>query len=298
MIRAWPLLLIVATGCLRNAAFPCSQDSDCARSSEQGVCEPTGFCSFSDPTCADGRRYGDLSGSLANQCVGDSITPDGPPGDGPPGDGPGMDTPTAAPFCDAANEPTLVGCWEFENTLADASGDGNDGTGTSVSFGTGQLGQGAVLTSGSHIAVADSNSLTPTAITIEGWIDPTALPTAGNRMGIVDNDGQYGFFLEPTGLSCSASVTVDATVTITPGTFTHVACTYDGTTGHVYVNGSDVGMATGGAALGAGNTNGAALGGNSPTGDTLVGTIDQLRIWNTARTAQQICTAAGKSSCP
>ena len=29
-----------------------------------------------------------------------------------------------------------------------------------------------------------------------------------------------------------------------------------------------------------------------------IGAIDQLRVWNVARTAQQICTAAGKVTCP
>ena len=33
-------------------------------------------------------------------------------------------------------------------------------------------------------------------------------------------------------------------------------------------------------------------------GETLVGMIDQVRVWNAARTAAQICTAAGKPSCP
>jgi len=295
-MRACLVMLVLAAGCLRNAAFPCSQDTDCARSGEQGVCETTGFCSFVDPVCEGGRRYGDLSGSLSNQCVG-GTTPDGPPGDGPAGDT-GGDGPTVAPFCDAANEPTLVGCWEFENVLTDASGDGNDGTGTSVTFGTGKVGQGAVLAANSHIAVADSASMTPTAITIEGWIKPTALPPGGARMGILDNEGQYGFFLQPTGLSCTVSISVSATVTIQPNQFTHVACTFDGTTGHIYVDGSDVAMATGGSPLGAGSADGAALGGNSPSGDTMVGTLDQLRVWNVARTAKQICDAAGKLSCP
>jgi len=299
-MRGWLLVVVFGLGgCLRNAAFPCSEQSDCLRGGEQGVCEVTGFCSFADPACADGRRYGDLSGSLSNQCVGSDTPLDGPSsGDGPPTDGPPTDGTPAAPFCDAAHEPTLVGCWEFENVLTDASGDGNTGTGTNVSFGAGKVGQGAVLAANSHIAVADSASLTPTAITLEGWIKPTALPATGARMGVIDNDGQYGLFLQPTGLSCTVSVAITATVTITPNVFTHVACTYDGTTGHVYVDGTDVGTATGGTALDAGTAEGGALGGNSPSGDTLVGTIDQFRVWNTARTAQQICTAAGKSSCP
>ncbi len=293
------LLLLALTGCLRNAAYPCNQESDCLRSDEQGVCEPTGFCSFADTTCPDGRRYGDLSGNFAGQCVAGE-TSDG--GVDMPVIDPDMaiDMPPAAPFCDAANEPTLVGCWEFEDVLTDGSGDGNNATVTAgaVTFGTGHSGKAVQLDAAAHLAVADTASMAPTAVTIEGWINPTALPGAGLRMGIVDNNNSYGFFLQQTGLSCTVSVAVSATVVIPTNTFTHVACTFDGTTGTVYVDGTLVATAVGGTPLGAGDTSGTAIGGNSPTGDTLVGSIDQLRVWSVARTAQQICTAAGKSTCP
>jgi lectin-like protein len=72
---------IALGGCLRTTSFTCHEDGDCST----GRCETgVGFCSFSDPTCDSGRRFGDLSGSLANQCV------DGSSG----GDG-GVDTPAA-----------------------------------------------------------------------------------------------------------------------------------------------------------------------------------------------------------
>ena len=284
--------IVHATGCLRTTAFQCSDSTDCARGGGPGVCEPTGFCSFDDGNCNGGRRYGELSGPFAGQCIGGEVTPDAPPFDPDAPDAP--DAPMVAPFCDAAGEPTLVGCWEFENTFTDASG-ANDGIGTGTSFAAGQLGMGAVLVAASHIAVADSLSLTSPSISIEGWINPTALPGVGTRQGIFDNEGQYGLFLQPGGLQC---INVVATVALVPGVFTHVACTYDGTTGRLYVNGSEVAVMGGGAPLGAGDNTGSAIAGNSPANDTLVGVIDQLRIWNVARTAQQICTAAGKTVCP
>jgi hypothetical protein len=49
-------------------AFRCESDPDCQGAAD-GQCEPTGFCSFADSACPDGRRYGDLSGGLAGQCV-------------------------------------------------------------------------------------------------------------------------------------------------------------------------------------------------------------------------------------
>jgi hypothetical protein len=91
-----------------------------------------------------------------------------------------------------------------------------------------------------------------------------------------------------------------ATVTLPTNTFTHVACTYDAATGtgRLFLDGTQVAIATGGTPLGAGNADGAALGGNSPTGDPLLGSLDQMRIFNVPRSAQQICTAAGKQVCP
>lgn len=68
-MRALVLCAVLATsaGCLRGTEFKCAVNDDC--SATDAVCEPTGYCSFSDTECAGGRRYGELSGPLANQCV-------------------------------------------------------------------------------------------------------------------------------------------------------------------------------------------------------------------------------------
>ncbi|MBA3398048.1 MAG: hypothetical protein H0T89_35815 [Deltaproteobacteria bacterium] len=65
------------SSCLSKPRFECASTGDCASSSGPGVCEPDGFCSFTDASCPSGRRYGDLSGPQANQCVG--VPPDAPP---------------------------------------------------------------------------------------------------------------------------------------------------------------------------------------------------------------------------
>jgi hypothetical protein len=300
VIRALLLVLAVAplAGCLKSAAFSCSVETDCTRGGEIGTCEPTGFCSFADASCPSGRRYGELSGALANVCVGMEPTPDAPDDqvdaaiDAP-------DAPPAAPFCDAAGEPTLVGCWEFEGNSNDASGDNNNGTNTNVVFVAGQVGMAAQLAANSHIQLADSVSLQPPAITIEGWIRPTSLPVGGSRQGIVDNNNSYGFFIVSNpapGLQC---VGAGVAVALTPNVYQHVACVYDATGNRIYLNGVEIAAIGPGAPLGAGDATGAVLGGNSNGQlDTLVGEIDQFRIWNVGRTAQQICTAAGLAVCP
>jgi hypothetical protein len=272
---------IALAGCLRTTEFRCAEDAQCG----PGVCEPVGYCSFDDPSCPGGRRFGGLSGAYSDQCLAAEPGPDAPGPDAP-----------VAPFCDAAGEPTLVGCWELDGDLVDRSGDGNAGTGTgAIAYEAGIAGMALRLAGASHVAIADSASLTSPTISLEAWIRPTALPNGATRMGIFDNDGQYGLFLLRTGLTC---LDVTATTAIAAGRWTHVACTYDGGVGRIYVDGAQVAMTGGGSPLGAGNASGSALGGNSPSGDTMVGLIDQVRVWTVARTAQQICSAAGRASCP
>lgn len=69
-----------SSGCLRSTQFECSSNVDCTRAGAQGTCEAVGFCSFGDPSCEGGRRYGSLSGPFADQCIPppDAAVPDAP----------------------------------------------------------------------------------------------------------------------------------------------------------------------------------------------------------------------------
>lgn len=74
-MRALWLAIVVAggtsAGCLRDTQFKCATSTDCTGGGgAAGTCESTGYCSFADTECADGRRYGSFSGSYSNQCVG------------------------------------------------------------------------------------------------------------------------------------------------------------------------------------------------------------------------------------
>ncbi len=68
---AW-LSLALTSACspFGGGSFVCEQSSQCSQGSVAGMCQPNGFCSFDDSSCASGQRYGDLSGSVANSCVG------------------------------------------------------------------------------------------------------------------------------------------------------------------------------------------------------------------------------------
>lgn len=75
-------VLSLSAGCLRKTEFKCQTNDQC---STGGVCETTtGYCSFADMDCPDGRRYGDLSGDLSGQCVGGGSVADGGVVDTPP----------------------------------------------------------------------------------------------------------------------------------------------------------------------------------------------------------------------
>lgn len=93
--RALGLLgVAVLGGALAQAAcsssvFVCHGDDDCRSGGMSGTCEATGYCSFPDPSCASGARYGGLAGdSLADECV--------PPGEGSTGTDTSSGSSTAA----------------------------------------------------------------------------------------------------------------------------------------------------------------------------------------------------------
>lgn len=57
-------------GCLNIGAYNCTDSTQCRRGSEAGFCQPTGYCSYADPICATGFRYGDeADADLAGECV-------------------------------------------------------------------------------------------------------------------------------------------------------------------------------------------------------------------------------------
>jgi hypothetical protein len=207
--------------------------------------------------------------------------------------------PLAAP-CEA-DEPSLAACYRFEAAAApvqphDESGNGNDGVAAGVTFVAGRPGAGqAIVTSAtSSVRVPDSDSLDPAdALTLEVWIRPTALPVSG-RAGLVDNNGQYGLFVASTGeVRCAIGSNVLVGLDVPTGNWTHLACTFDGATIALYQDGRPVVNADSDERLVTSRTDGLAIGQNSPDGDPFDGAIDDVRIWSSARSAAQICAAAG-----
>jgi hypothetical protein len=222
------------------------------------------------------------------------------PLDAPVADAQATDAPAAdamIPYCDA-NDTTLVACYEFENTLNDGSINHLDpNIIDDVSYGSGVVGSALVVGSNTEVDVAENSVFGVTAVTIEAWINPARIPT--DRAGILDCDGRYGFFLYSNDeVECIAGGTASAGP-IAIGEWTHVACTSDGTTVRVYVDGKLAGSASATALSTTGSMTGITLGGNNPPGggDPLGGSLDELRLFRAARTAGQICADSKGSGC-
>ncbi len=68
MRRCGPIVALAFVAC-RDVLFPCAADDECQDGGQGGVCQPEGVCSFPDPDCASGQRFGAHAGGLAGECV-------------------------------------------------------------------------------------------------------------------------------------------------------------------------------------------------------------------------------------
>jgi hypothetical protein len=60
---------VTSIGCVLAEPFHCETDEDCVSSAGMGVCEATSYCSYDDDRCGSKRRYSELAGSFAGECV-------------------------------------------------------------------------------------------------------------------------------------------------------------------------------------------------------------------------------------
>lgn len=144
------------------------------------------------------------------------------------------------------------------------------------------------------------NSLS--AITLEAWIYPTNFQDAAHKNTIIakdfwgagNNEGfafRYGSANRTLSFVMSNGSTgwneVTATSVLNLNTWQHVAATYNGSSMKIYVNGNQVGSLNRTGVIPPSLRN--LLIGNSPAAARyLSGYIDEVRIWNIARSAQDI----------
>ena len=140
--------------------------------------------------------------------------------------------------CDPADS-RLVACFDFEDNAIDGSGHGHDATTTAVSCVDGPRGRAIKLASTSKVTLAVPATFDTQVVTIEMWISPDMLPPSG-RMMLFDDDLNYAMGLLPAGgVFCAGpGLQFDVAPNIATATWTHVACTFDGTHVSAYRNGA------------------------------------------------------------
>jgi hypothetical protein len=205
------------------------------------------------------------------------------------------------PF-DCPNDPDLRACIRFDEDLgasfADESAYGNTVTHLGASQVPGISGAAAYGAPGSRYEMADSASLDITnALTMEAWLRFDSLPTAG-RAGVIDNDGQYSIiYFAGAGLRCGLPDNL-ITTAFPVGAWFHVACSWDGSTHTMYIDGAPVATGASTGPIDVSNTDPTSVLNTSPAFDEpMDGAMDNLRIWNSGRTQAQICTDAGITTC-
>jgi len=159
--------------------------------------------------------------------------------------------------------------------------------------------------SGNTVDGTNSNLPGNSPQTMEAWINPSST-ASGTVFSYVDPaNANKGFGLAYVGQHMyliGESNDVIGSVTIPINQWTHVAVSYDGTNATLYVNGAlDKGTsqtATGGNLVAAGGTwrIGDIVGATAPD-QPFVGMLDEVKVWNAARTASQIVSDMTNELC-
>lgn len=207
----------------------------------------------------------------------------------------------------------LVSWWRAEDDACD-SADANHGVLVNGATATaaGKVGQAFSFDGGNdHVKVPDAPNLDLSggSFTIKAWVNPQGPVNAGFRWIVdksVDNNSlDYLFGLNPDGSIrfITRNLANDVSGPVLPfGSFTHVAAVQDASAGVVrlYVNGQQVNISQlGGSPV----TNNADLligarhnGSNTAIAQFFKGRIDEVRIYNTAHTAQEIAAQYNKEA--
>lgn len=177
-----------------------------------------------------------------------------------------------------------VGIWHFNGNSTDSSGNGNNGTDTSITYSlaNGKFGQGAGFGGTSHIVLGAIGTLT--TYTVVGWAKMTTNPVTQRCIHdqyIAINSSKL------LGILNGAGYTTGATVWQTDVWY-HFAIVRSGATAYIYLNGSLDG--TGGVTTSLASSQW--LGGRADVGDNAnyswLGAIDEYAIFNVAKDANWV----------
>jgi hypothetical protein len=200
----------------------------------------------------------------------------------------------------------LVAAYSFNagsgTTVADASGNGNNGTLANTTWTTsGRFGAAAVFNgTSSMMTVPDANALDlTTGMTLEAWVYPTVQPSNWRAIITKERPSNVVYYLHAgsdssnrpaTGVVVgSTEQTLYGGTRLAANTWVHLTATYDGVNQRLYVNGVQVSSrAQTGPILT--STGALRVGGNSVFGEFFNGRIDEVRIYNRALTQAEIAS--------
>ena len=148
------------------------------------------------------------------------------------------------------------------------------------------------------VTVADANGLDlTTGMTLEAWVNPSA--SAGWRNLLLKETAGglvYSLYANDNAPHPASTAIIGGVEINTPGvtalplaTWSHVAATYDGTALRLFVNGVQVNTRAASGSLST-STGALRIGGNLVWGEYFQGLIDEVRIFNRARTPAEIQT--------
>jgi hypothetical protein len=198
------------------------------------------------------------------------------------------DEPDAAtPLC--SDDPALVACYPLDGDALDHGPHHNDLHATSIGW---DPEGGVLLSADSKLFCPNRSELSHAVRTLLAWVRVDALPLGG-RSGIIDRDREYGLFVHAEGeLRCAIAISaagwVSAPAALEEGHWHHIACVAQADALELYVDGTLTASAQG---SGSAPSNGTPLhiGADSPNGaDPFIGAIDDVQIWDTAWTADQL----------
>ena len=157
----------------------------------------------------------------------------------------------------------------------------------------------------SRLRFAESPDFDVSDLTLSFAMRPSAMPSGGKRVWMIDNNTQYFATYEDNGsVRCGiGSQFATSQAIVPPGTWHHVACTYSPTTGDkikVYVDGELSGCQDFSSPIPQGGKDGVAIGANYGGGtykENYTGRLDTMHLYASALSDSEICEAVGKSGC-